>query len=453
MVQGTNTPAPSGGDGLSWTCSLDGRPFETTRGTRQLHRWPLCTSPVVANGDHLLTINVTNTSSRTTFWVDEFTIDPSVDAVRDLGEMDVIFDENDPAVEYLTGEWVRDQSNSVLSTDEGASVRIRFSGTAATWVGRGLDGFPRGNSTGFYAVDNRDAIPFTILENPAEAGRIFNVELFGTGPLPNGQHTLVVTYQGPAAPITFDKLLVENGDPLIAPASVLPSSTQQPSSSTSEVATPITTLPADNLETDSGSSGTPVGAIVGGTLGGLAIIAITFVLIFYVSKRRRNRDSAFYGGAMFSGRSQPAGLPPETAQITPFTYPTNQPPPSNGYSSTNPSYGGPMSSQTIYMKSPSGPIPVHPSHHHQTSTDWSSSGMGSSGTGPGDITSPTSLTNTQNQSVGSSHEPPPAAAPPGDSKAPLAEASTSGPAVVHHQDSGVRLRASDVVHVPPSYSP
>ncbi|KAJ2915227.1 hypothetical protein MD484_g5179, partial [Candolleomyces efflorescens] len=191
-----------------------------------------------------------------------------------LQHASVVIEQTDPSIQYASGDW-QAADDAMLALQAGSTVNVKFTGTKLTWVGQIVGGLPSDPSSGTYTLDSRSPVRFTWNGSSAIPTTQLYQTFFETPDLDMGTHTLTVTHQGTSAPIVLDYLLVEDGDIIAAtPGDPAPSSTA--------VVPGDTTAPPS---TSSSGSKTPVGAIVGGVLGGIALIGI-FVLAFFFLRRR-----------------------------------------------------------------------------------------------------------------------------------------------------------------------
>ncbi|EFI28313.1 hypothetical protein CC1G_13842 [Coprinopsis cinerea okayama7 len=126
-----------------------------------VNNWPLCESPPMPEGEHsTLTLNVT-IHHGTRLHVDQVRFLPSTSS--NLLNPVVFIEQVDPAVRSTSGTWQVIQSNAMMTLESGATMRIDFSGTKATWIGWAPNGYPsQGSSTGTYVLDGADPARFTV---------------------------------------------------------------------------------------------------------------------------------------------------------------------------------------------------------------------------------------------------------------------------------------------------
>jgi hypothetical protein len=132
-----------------------------------------------------------------------------------------------------------------------------------------------------YSVDGG---PTAIYNATEQAQFQFQKNFFQSGPLVPGSHTLVVTHLNSNARFFIDYFLIipPNSTITLAPTSTLPTSAT--SSSTSAVVT----APSAGDGMKSHSSTAPTAAIIGGSLGGLALIGIAGLVFWLIRKRMKN---------------------------------------------------------------------------------------------------------------------------------------------------------------------
>jgi len=107
----------------------------------------------------------------------------------------------------------------------------------------------------------------------------FQQNFFQSGPLVSGSHTLVATQLTNNARFFIDYFLVipPNSSITLAPTSM------SPTSATSSSTSAVITAPAGD------GAKTPTAAIIGGTLGGLALIGIAVLVFWLIRKRAKNK--------------------------------------------------------------------------------------------------------------------------------------------------------------------
>ena len=94
-----------------------------------------------------------------------------------------------------------------------------------------------------------------------------------------GPHTLAVTHLADNATLFIDYFLVIPPD---SPITLAPTSTLPASGISSSTSALITASPAGD------GAKTPTAAIIGGSLGGLALIGISILVFWFIRKRVKN---------------------------------------------------------------------------------------------------------------------------------------------------------------------
>lgn len=173
----------------------------------------------------------------------------------------------------------------------GDTMRFAFSGTNVVVFGGQL-GSQVGNYTISYSVDEDGKTMRTFSTNGTGDVYDSNFKLLDTGSLPSGDHTLTLTLTA-----CFNQALIVDYityTPNFATLAKMPNVTK-PSDSSQTTAPPMPTnaTPGPTLS----PSTTPIGAIVGGSVGGLSLFIITCVFLFWWIRRRRKLRSPRYSYA------------------------------------------------------------------------------------------------------------------------------------------------------------
>ena len=147
-------------------------------------------------------------------------------------------------------------------------------GVSLSWYGFIPVELPHTPSSATYSIDGETPISFLLKGLPVNSGIPFYYQkFFETAQLSPTSHTLKVVYEGNnSTPLTLDYLIIQNGTSSSTTTS-LPTSTGNTVSATS---------------TPNGSI--PVGPIVGGVIGGLALVVFA-ILGFFLLRRRQKRDT------------------------------------------------------------------------------------------------------------------------------------------------------------------
>ncbi|KAF8880164.1 hypothetical protein BD779DRAFT_1676040 [Infundibulicybe gibba] len=251
-------------------------------------------TPFFEAKEYTLTLNVTQVyGHEMDFYFDYVTYIPSTSVP--LGSDTVLVDRLDPAIvpRPETG-WLISTSTSNLGSltqTNGSSLTFNFTGTSVSWVGftpQMPSGRPTSNAT--YSIDNAKPVVFR-LPSGSPFDNLTNQVFFTSPTLNPGPHSLKVTYRGNNAtpPLTLSHLVVANN---VSKTSLqvppVASASSQPPAVSSTAAT----------STNKPNASTPIGAIVGGVIGGIAVICLTAFLLWRrnrqlkISRKRSGTDTA-----------------------------------------------------------------------------------------------------------------------------------------------------------------
>ncbi|TFK19068.1 hypothetical protein FA15DRAFT_627243 [Coprinopsis marcescibilis] len=293
----------------TWECAVDGTVYPNTPGFNggyPMNMWPLCIIDLAFSEQHVLTVRAA-AGDEGVFLIDLIQYRPDYELRDDLHPT-VFIDSTDPAVKYSEGGWTAYMNETMLSMTEGSKVSVQFNGTKATWVGWIPEDHPLGSSSGTYSIDGQPPTQFSIPGLSLDAnGTLYGQRVLETPSLSRGAHTLEVVYGKSAAPLVLDYLIINNGDIFVSPF-------QSPTNTTA--GGPEPTPPNDN-----NASQTPIGAIVGGAVGGFSfIVALLFLLYFCFWRKRSSKPST-----ATSLTPQPSGFvsPNSTGAVQVSTPPTN----------------------------------------------------------------------------------------------------------------------------------
>ncbi|KAF9255275.1 hypothetical protein L218DRAFT_1008754 [Marasmius fiardii PR-910] len=223
----------------------------------------------IAPGEHTLSVNVT-THNDTRAYFDYILFETLPNAAVDGEKLEIgnsLFDAGkDPHLEFSPGWSVNTTTGRMSTSMPGANVTVRFNGTDLQLYGS-LDDFKSNTAT--YQVDSQPPQPFPLLAPPLLAARrLTNQMLFDTSSLEPGEHSVVVTLTGQAEnmPLALDWFQVTS----LTAAEQLSLANQSPSTHSHHY---------------------PVGAIVGGVIGGLIVmvLGIIFLWIWIRRSQRRHR--------------------------------------------------------------------------------------------------------------------------------------------------------------------
>ncbi|KAH6907441.1 hypothetical protein BKA70DRAFT_1223270 [Coprinopsis sp. MPI-PUGE-AT-0042] len=213
----------------------------------------------------------------------------------------VEYDHTDPHIVYTPENWEPledDGGNALVATQAGSSATVLFTGTKVVWEGWTPAGYGLERSSATYWIDGSEPVTFDLDPLASDLDpTVHGIKLIEVDGLSEEEaHNLTVVYNGPSTPLVLDRLLVQGGDFRIED--------QRPtSSSQSPIAPSITTsfgtparpprssLSATKPSIPFDSSGSvPTGAIVGGIVGGLALV--TLALVWFFARRKREKRQA-----------------------------------------------------------------------------------------------------------------------------------------------------------------
>ena len=167
---------------------------------------------------------------------------------------------------------------------------VNFLGTSVSWFG--YTKFPSSGAVALanYSVDNQEPKTFVVQSSSNIISDLSNQMLFETGPLPLGQHTLVVTYFGNKAtvPIYLDYFVQQDG----------PSSMSSNTPSPTSISASVPSRSGTNSESSSTASGSTIQmkftkAIISGVIiGGLVLLLALFFFLRRLNNRRSQLDDS-----------------------------------------------------------------------------------------------------------------------------------------------------------------
>ncbi|KAF7344155.1 hypothetical protein MVEN_01705700 [Mycena venus] len=240
-----------------------------------IHNKLFWTSPALEEAAHTLSIIVdhdSNLDNEQTLFLDYF-----VYTTTSTARKSVLIDDSDTRVTYSQDWDAQNNSDASLertqhvSTSGGAWVSLTFEGTQISLIG-----------TGSVASVVIDGSPWAAAPQPQGS-----VPLFQSSVLPQATHTMNITLDGNSMGIDYflvttelDNLpvSVSTSGPTASPLSP-PASQSSPPVSSSLVPTPTVSQISKTVKP------TPVGATIGGAMGGLVLIAL--VLAFTIIRGRR----------------------------------------------------------------------------------------------------------------------------------------------------------------------
>ncbi|KAF5344752.1 hypothetical protein D9756_011074 [Leucocoprinus leucothites] len=286
----------------SWECFVDG----VSIGREAFLEWPesnwkFCGQYNFADGNHTLRIDVTVQSPNHTFWLDQIRFIPS--PTLPLDNKTILIENTDPAVQF-DAKWEAMGATANITTVLGSAAWVTFIGTSISWYAFIPTERPHNESRGSWSMDGGEENTFLLQGLPADSKlTVYNQTYFTTPEFPVGPHTLRVTFHesDKTTPLCLDYLYVKNGS--------FPSSSISSSSSTPGFRhTSTSTLgPQSSARDDEGTSGgIPVGSLIGGVMGGLAVLLCLAGVLIMIRHRRLKRESSLPHGSKYT---TPTGFP------------------------------------------------------------------------------------------------------------------------------------------------
>ncbi|KAF8801623.1 hypothetical protein BYT27DRAFT_7245077 [Phlegmacium glaucopus] len=289
----------------TWQCFIDNISIDvaTLRFENPENQRVFCNHDSLLDGPHIITVNATVQNQ--TFWFDNIQYVPS--ASVPLDQEIILVDNLDPQLQYGQGQWEPLSDvvpNLNMTLVSGSTFNFSFIGVSISWYGflpNGVHGITLAASRATYSIDRQTPINFQLPSANRDTDFLFQQKWFETAQLPAGPHILNVVYHGNnSSPLTIEYLTIQNG--------TLPSTTTLLSTTTSVSphATPSTTGSSVSGTSTQRKGSTPVGAIVGGVVGGLALIV--FIIFGFLVLRRRQKRAA--EAIVISSTPQPFDHPP-----------------------------------------------------------------------------------------------------------------------------------------------
>ncbi|KAJ7792757.1 hypothetical protein B0H14DRAFT_2394110 [Mycena olivaceomarginata] len=258
----------------TWDCFVDdiqiGNPQPTFPFTES--NWELCDQAQIASGAEL---RIQVQSKGRAFYLDRLVYTPPPDATFESAVL--VYPNTDPSVSYGAG-WTVIGGQKTTNTKD-SQVALNFHGTSVNLYGT-VSALPFNASWGTYTIDDGSPVNFTLKTlNSPRSPTNYNKVLLTTPDIPSGPHNIVITYGGDSehTPLVVGWFLVTSTTSLASNSSSSPSSSFPSPSSSSN-----TPVPASKI--------TPVGAIAGGVIGGLALLAMLATFGFCYRRRRRRAD-------------------------------------------------------------------------------------------------------------------------------------------------------------------
>ncbi|PPR02202.1 hypothetical protein CVT24_011429 [Panaeolus cyanescens] len=283
-VLGSNNPDSA------WECSIDGVKLESNTFEHWENNWWFCQSAYLEDGPHTITVRA-DAANNQRFWFDRILYAPS--AHVSLTNEALYIDNLDPGLHYGTGWRINGLSANITNVD-GAKFTYEFHGSSVRWYGYVSSGRPPANAS--YTIDGGPSTTFEVPIQPSGGISLFNYEYFRTPDVEVGRHTLLVEHHGEpdATELILDYLEVHNG---VVSASTTPTSVTVIPAVTNRIDNTGPNPDNLNQSTVAEKRSTPAGAIVGGVLGGLALILFICLVIFYLVARRRKENQTSQSNA------------------------------------------------------------------------------------------------------------------------------------------------------------
>ncbi|KAF5330571.1 hypothetical protein D9619_005257 [Psilocybe cf. subviscida] len=444
----------------SWDCFVDGVSIGSMPYQFPENNWQFCRSPVLPDGNHVLTVNA-SVASPQTFWIDKIQYLPVAGSQSQLTNATVLVDNLDPMLKPAFGKgWVELGGGANMTTLSGSQFTLNFTGISLSWYGFIPKELPIASTTGSYSIDGGSPSSFLLKGLPTNAITVYNQKFFQTSTLSPGNHQIIVTYNGggQTTPLTLDYLVIQN-------ASV-----------------PATTPPPAGGQSNGGKSN--IAAIAGGVVGGVVIIALAALGLLFIRRRYRSsagRSDVKGGNVEGAGNSttpRPYNYTPMPAHmrsdsgVDMYTSSSGRPEQTTtsmsevrrkAHHTANPSVSTTNGTSTGLLGSSVANTAGHQPRPSQSQSDFLTSGGSSTGRGE-------SLVNDESNtsSLGARGDPSSrndklrreAAAvaaqtqgrnqPRGPTSPPLTAESEQS-MYIRHEDSGIRMPG--VVEVPPEYTP
>ncbi|PFH49397.1 hypothetical protein AMATHDRAFT_4914 [Amanita thiersii Skay4041] len=254
--------------------------------------------------DDVHTLVMTFSADKVIFWLDYLMVTPSV-ATQDPDSKLVKVEDDDSSIQY-TGNWTSggtsfDSNRTVHSTrSPGSEATFSFFGTSVSVFGRLPNStISSGYPAAVFTLDDGNPTAFTAVP-PIQFNSIYQVPIFQSSSLSLGQHTLKVQSQDSTTDFSLDFILYTQ--PVNATATSLAGGALSTSA----------TAPSSTSTTSSGGRA-PIGAIVGGSVGG-GIGFLILVALAFLFWSRRSRKPAAPELDMYKA-SLPEGVTPFTGEF------------------------------------------------------------------------------------------------------------------------------------------
>ncbi|KAG6907828.1 hypothetical protein DXG01_007264 [Tephrocybe rancida] len=253
----------------TWECVVDNFSIRLPDSlTMDNNNVAICQELGLEQGPHELVVKVT--TQGTPFWFDRLLYTPSPDATF---QNDAVFlvNSSDSSVQYSSG-WASWADVANITQVRGSTAKFDFVGNSVTLVAN-ICPLPSGSTPIMVSIsiDNGPEDDIWIPDVPRDNKVYYNEPIYTTPDLNLGPHSLLLTYKGDSAgtpAFVLDHMLVQNGS--LSRLAATPVSSASTARTTPTSDTPLGN-PAHQL---------PTGGIVGGVIGGLAIISLLFFLLW-----------------------------------------------------------------------------------------------------------------------------------------------------------------------------
>ncbi|KDR68490.1 hypothetical protein GALMADRAFT_160877 [Galerina marginata CBS 339.88] len=292
-------------DDPSWACFVDGVGtgtviFKDGSGTPS-NNWLLCQVDLLPEGVHTVVVQATVLDPRNTFWFDRINYTPS--ASVQLDNATIYIDSPDSAIQYESG-WVPLRDIGEMTQQNGGHMSFDFSlmlyltGIQLSWFSMIPADVAIASASATYSIDGESPVSFLLAGLTLGTRDQYNQLFFQTPVLSPGKHHLEVVYGGDTqkTPLSLDYLVIQNATVPASSRSSAGSSAVSASGSSTIASLPSITsspnLALDPSPNPTTKSSVPVGAIIGGAVGGIVVLISLILLLFFCAKARRRDKTA-----------------------------------------------------------------------------------------------------------------------------------------------------------------
>ena len=294
----------------SFQCLVDGETTSVSVLGAAENRLLFCEKDGLSVGQHQISV-VVKVSNQQTFWFDYIQYLPT--GTVSLANAALSIDFTDSQIQYGSG-WSSNNLGSSTSQNA-ATLSFQFTGVylfefllhpslififcnvgiSLTWLGYYDNSQALLSTTATYSIDGQTPTTFSL--RGGATGQLLNQIMFQTPQLSSGSHKLDIVYQGnsQSTPLTLNVLIVQNGDsssnsalsssfmtPAASAATTLPSGFSYTTDSTGGVfATRVA-----STESNPAHNSSNLGPIIGGVIGGLAVLLLAVFGCLFLRRRR-----------------------------------------------------------------------------------------------------------------------------------------------------------------------